>query len=108
MNRNYGNVYIGQRIRIDGNIYEECIFEECILEFGGTAEVGFINCSIVNSHWSFVGCASTTLNFMHAMYHGFGPDGQRLIEDTFAQIRRAPMLPNQEEHEQSELTKRTA
>jgi hypothetical protein len=42
------------------------------------------------------GAASRTIQFLNAIYHGMGPAGAQLVEQTFNQIRRplAANLPN--------------
>lgn len=79
-------------VRVDGNSFERCIFRNCVLEFGGTGEVRLVECEFYDSRWSFVGPAATTIQFMTGLYHGLGPEGQRLIEQTFAEIRGGPSI----------------
>ena len=88
MIRNIGNTYKNMRVRLDGNHFEQCVFRQCVLEFGASDDVGLVECAFHNCSWEFVGSAATTIKFMTGLYSGLGPEGQKLIEETFDDIRR--------------------
>ena len=77
-------------VRLDGNVYHQCRFENCTLIYGGFGPVGMTSCVFANVRWAFVDAASNTLNFMASLYRGAGEGGQRVIEETFEAIRRGP------------------
>lgn len=87
MTQHTGNLYESTTIRLDGNAFENCTFDNCTLEFGGTDKVGITGCKFNGCQWVFVEAAATTIRFMSGLYTGFGPDGQKLVEDTFNNIR---------------------
>ena len=87
LTRIYKRTYRNQKLRIDGHRFVECRFERCLLEYGAIDEVSFINCSLVDVDWSFVGSAANTINFLSSLYNGFGPKGQFVVEDLFNSIR---------------------
>lgn len=97
MIENKNNTFIGARVILDGNSFEECVFQNCVLEFGGTAPVNLVNNRIVDCQWSFVGPAAATVSFMSGVYNGLGSEGQKLVEAIFDNIRRgytnAPPVP---------------
>lgn len=87
MNRNIENHYRGERISLDGNYYQDCTFQNCVLEFGGTAEVGLVNNRIIDCQWSFVGPAANTIGFLRALNNGLGPTGHELIQQLLGSTR---------------------
>jgi hypothetical protein len=87
MIHNENNRYEGVTVRLDGNRFRNCTFQDCSLEFGGSDVVGMVGCTFTNCVWSFVGAAANTLSFLGAMYRGLGPDGGKLVERTFENIR---------------------
>lgn len=86
-------VFHKDTIQVDGNRYEECIFEECLIEYGGLGEVAFVNCRLNNVNWSFVGPAANTISFLSMLHNGFGPLGQELVNNLFNSIRRTTITP---------------
>ncbi|MBW9275969.1 MAG: hypothetical protein K1563_20015 [Candidatus Thiodiazotropha sp. (ex. Lucinisca nassula)] len=89
-----GNKFQNETVRIDGNEYQGCTFEGCVLEYAGGALPIMTNNSIGNSTFAFTDAASNTLEFMTAIYHGMGDGGKNLIDSTFQNIRsnKKPML----------------
>lgn len=81
------------RIELDGNEFIRCRFENATLVFSARAPVSMVDCVFgKNVAWTFEGSATLTLGFLHALYHGTGEGGKKLIEDTFERIRHAPVL----------------
>lgn len=76
-----------QEVRLDGNEFLGCHFENCTMVYGGGPPPTLNSCSFVNVKWSFSDAASNTVNFMTALYHGAGEGGRKLIEQTFENIR---------------------
>ena len=75
-------------MRLDGNVYQDCRFENCNLIYAGLGPVGLQRCAFLNVRWAFVDAASNTLAFMAGLYHGAGEGGRTVIEETFDGIRR--------------------
>jgi hypothetical protein len=69
-------------ISVDGNRYINCIFERCVVTYGGGVPPSFSGCSFHDSKLSFVGAAANTLLFLKAMA---APNSglQRVIHETF-------------------------
>jgi hypothetical protein len=84
---NENSVYKGVTVRLDGNHFRACTFQDCRLEFGGSDLVGMVECSFTDCVWAFVGPAANTLSFLSALYRGLGPEGAQLVERTFENIR---------------------
>lgn len=83
-----GNNFDSGRVTLDGNIFEQCHFRNCTLEFGGTGPVAMNGCEFENVKWSFVGPAGATLNFLAAMANDLGEGGRQIVEHTFMQIMK--------------------
>jgi hypothetical protein len=88
MIKNHGNLFNGVRVQLDNNEFIGCKFENCILEYSGSAPVALMDCEFTNVRWEFSGAAQATLNFLRALYHGMGDGGQVLVETTFESIRQ--------------------
>ncbi len=69
-------------ISVDGNQYRNCIFDRCVLTYGGGVPPSFADCRFRGSTLAFVGAAANTLAFLKAMdspKSGF----QRIVRETF-------------------------
>ncbi len=91
MARNSRQMFRDQTVTLDGNEYDRCTFENCILEYQGVRPVSLVGSSMNNCQWSFKGPAANAIQFMSAMYQS-GGQGAALIESTFNQIRG--LVPN--------------
>lgn len=78
----------GQRILVDGKHYEGCTFKDCIIEIGASKTFGLVDNTYDHCRFGFVGPAALTVEFMTKMYHDFGSEGKRLLEETFDNIRK--------------------
>jgi hypothetical protein len=69
-------------VEVDGNRYRNCVFEGCVMIYGGGAPPSFSGCHFRNSRLSFVGAAANTLAFLKAMD---SPSSglQRVVRETF-------------------------
>jgi hypothetical protein len=83
MIKNFGNTYVSVKVELDGNSFEGCKFEDCILEFGATAPVSLVGNRIINCRWSFVGAAGDTIAFLRAITQDSGVDGEKFILSLF-------------------------
>lgn len=73
-----------ETVQLDGNSFENCQFNNCVLEYSGGKPPSMSNCGLSGSVFSFTDQAADTVQFMKAMYHG---GFKVVIEDTFNQIR---------------------
>ena len=92
MARFEGRQFRGERLTVEGNEYINCDFADCVLVFSA-ARVDTPSAMIGNRFgpgiaWTFDGPARDTLDFLKALYHGFGDGGRERVEDIFASIRR--------------------
>jgi len=85
-----GQTFENQDILLDNGRFEDCVFRNCRLIYGGAGLVHMAGCSFDGVRWEFAGAAENTLRFMAALYQGAGEGGRQLIEDTFESIRKAP------------------
>lgn len=83
----YNATYRNEVIQVAGHHFEKCFFERCQLEYDGIEEVAFSNCTLRDVNWSFVGPAANTINFLSALYNGFGDLGKQVTEQFFESIR---------------------
>jgi hypothetical protein len=73
---------------LDGNEYKACEFHNCRLVYRGGALPGIAHCNFNKCRWDFEDAAGRTITFMRGLYHGMGPAGKQLIEETFGNIGR--------------------
>ena len=99
MIKNISNTYTGVRVSLDNQSYENCIFNNCVIEYGGSGPISLVGCSFNGCQWVFTGAAQNTLNFMQVMYHQFGEFGKNMIEATFENIKQGNMPSVQDEKE---------
>ncbi len=71
-------------VQLDGNTFESCEFNNCVLEYSGGKPPTMSNCGLSGSSFSFTDQAGDTVQFLTAMYHG---GFKEVIEQTFEQIR---------------------
>ena len=83
----------GGTIDVDGNTYEDCRFERCVLRFSGEALPTFRRCRFVNADWQFVGAAATVVAFLSQIGQDFGPSGVELLDNLFQQIKQTRIVP---------------
>ena len=76
-------------IHLDGSTFVDCRFENCDLIFSAVLPVHLDRCTFNNCRPSFIGAANLTIQMMRGVYHGWGPNGRALIDNTFAQIKAA-------------------
>jgi hypothetical protein len=93
MNRNIGNTYQNVTVKLDNNEFTDCKFFNCLMEYSGLGPASIYGCQFVDVQWVFAGPAQNTLQFMHAVYHGMGDGGRKLIEQTFENIKK-PGVPH--------------
>ncbi len=66
--------FIGKKITLDGNRFEDCIFKDCnIVYTGGPAETS--SCYFENVRWIFEGAAGTIVTVMQGLGWKILPPG---------------------------------
>ena len=75
----------GTTVQLDRMHYERCIFDECVITYGGGQPPNLVDNEFKNCSWQFVGSAQNTLQFMNGIYFGGGKD---LIENIFNEVRQ--------------------
>src|SRR6266576_999349 len=73
----------GERVELDGNSFEHCQFDKCVMLFRATSAVSFDDCSFNDVLWHFEGPASLTVQFMKAISEAAEDYGWGLIVNTF-------------------------
>ncbi len=75
-------------ISLDGGTFEHCDFDKCEMIFSGYLPVHLTHCNFGSDvKWTLAGPGSNVIAFMRAIYtHG----GEKLLENTFEQIRGNP------------------
>lgn len=81
--------FTNEQVHLDGNNFTNCYFENCNLVYSGGELPNLVRNELVQTTMSFGGSASRTIQFMRAIYHGFGETGRDLIDNTFEQIMRS-------------------
>ena len=72
---------------MDGNTYNRCTFTNCRLVYRGGTVPFLRQCSFYRCSFSWEDGARRTLDFLKGIYHGFGENGRKLVNDTFENIR---------------------
>lgn len=83
-----GKRFKNEKIRLDGNTFAQCQFENCVMEYGGGPPPRIVKCTFHGCQWSFTEAASNTVAFLQGVYHGMGDGGRQLVEQTFENIRK--------------------
>lgn len=78
-----------QRVELDNKHFVQCRFARCVLVFGATGTLSLEQNEFTDCKWELTGAAATTIQFLRALYHGAGPEGAKLVDDTFDEIRRS-------------------
>ena len=78
--------FTNEAISLDGNKYEGCTFTNCELLIGASAPFGLSNSDFNGCRWTFTGSAALTMHILAMLYQS-GPEIQKVIEQTFENIR---------------------
>jgi hypothetical protein len=93
-----GETFVDEEIPLGETRYVGCTFEGCRLVYGGEAGVQIEDCDFEDTRLELTEEAGNTLSFLQNLYHGFGEDGQAVVENLFDQIREgrieAPGYPD--------------
>lgn len=93
-----GVTYTDELIRVDGQVFIECRFERCSLEFAGEILPTFVGCTMIDVSWRFVGGAGNTIGFLQMVYHSFGEGGQEFVRTLFQFILDSALPPGTTKH----------
>ncbi len=78
--------FTNEAISLDGNTYKGCTFTDCELLIGASAPFSLANNDVTNCRWTFTGAAALTMTILASLYR-IGPEFQKLVEETFENIR---------------------
>ena len=78
--------FVGKTIRLDGDIYRDCVFRHCTMIYTASGKIGLVDCRLIGCKWRFEGAAAETIKFMQALYAQGGTAGS-MLEMTFHKIR---------------------
>jgi hypothetical protein len=67
MSKFKGKDFSGQRVKLDGNSYEDCSFNNATLTYAGGAPPELIRCDMSGASVGFTGAAESTGLFLRAM-----------------------------------------
>ena len=75
---------------MDEDEFFQCTFSRCEVVYQGGEKAYLVGCRFEDGcSFRLEGAATRTLGFLRGMYHSMGAAGQRLVENTFDEIRRA-------------------
>ena len=78
--------FTNESVSLDGNVYKGCTFTDCELLIGASAPFSLADNHVTDCHWTFTGAAALTLTILASLYR-IGPEFQKLVEETFENIR---------------------
>ncbi len=79
--------FVNQPVHLAEDHYVGCTFNACRLVYDGSAGVRIQDCNFEETRLELTEEAGNTLSFLQNIYHGFGEDGKRVVENLFDQIR---------------------
>lgn len=77
---------------LDGNVYDKCNFNRCRVIYGGGPLPVLNGCNFNDCSWQLAEGAERTMIFLRMLYHGLGPGGRQLVEETLKNLRQ-PITP---------------
>ena len=88
MAKHTGESFTDRRIDLDDNTFEDCTFNACQIYYSGGEMSRVAGCRFDGGcTFHLDGAAARTLAYLRAMYHEMGPNGTRLVEETFKDLR---------------------
>lgn len=88
------SMFMGQRIVLDGNEFVNCVFDRCVLVYGG-GPLKMIGNTLTNITWEFTDAAARTTALLSSLYRG-GDANRRFVEYLLANYgSRTPRPPLQ-------------
>lgn len=86
MARYENETFLNAQIRIDGNQFFNCRFDQCTIEYRGEQLLQLQGCHFVGCRWFFNGPAGETLRFLGALYADGDAGLKKMVEETLANI----------------------
>ncbi len=81
--------FVDQRVVLDEDEFLECTFTNCDVVYQGRQRAYLVGCAFHGRcTFRLEGAALRTPEFLKGVYHGLGPAGRRLVEETFDEVRR--------------------
>ncbi len=77
--------FVNSNVVLDGSEFIDCTFNKVSLIYRGGEPPTITGCEFAETQFIFEGCASKTIAFMTALYHG---GFQPIIEGTIQNIRK--------------------
>jgi hypothetical protein len=74
---------------LDGNAYERCAFIRCKLVYRGGPIPRLRHCTFEDCALVWDDASERTINFLRGLQEGMGVLGTKIVDDTFAYIRRS-------------------
>lgn len=90
MARHVKQVFRNAVVALDGNEFEQCVFENCTLSYEGTSPVSLTGSRVNDCQWAFTGPAANAIQLMGELYRS-GGHAALLVENTFNAIRGLPL-----------------
>ncbi len=81
-----GKEFRGQRVRLDGKVFEGCTFDRCTMVYSGTQETVIAGGSVESCQWHFEGPALNVFRFLVMVERSGGRD---LVQELFQEVRNA-------------------
>lgn len=76
-----------QTVDMDGNTYDGCKFERCVLRYSGNRSVQLNGCRFEGCTLSLDGAAANTIGYLAAIHQGLGDWGKNNVENLIKAIR---------------------
>lgn len=78
--------FTNAQVRIDGNQFLRCRFENCTIEYRGERLLQLNDCHFAGCRWFFNGPAGETLRFLGALYADGDAGLKKMVEETLANV----------------------
>lgn len=72
------NTFVGQKIQLDGHVFDHNVFQNCVLVYGG-GPLNMVGNSLVGVRWEFVDAAARTIGLIASFYQSEG-ESRRFVE----------------------------
>ncbi len=79
-----GRKFSKASIRLDNNLFYDCIFDSCVLVYRGGTPPKIVNCSFKNTLVGFAEAAANTFLLIANMYHGGFKDSVEIAFNNMA------------------------
>jgi hypothetical protein len=83
MIQNLGTTFTRTRLVVDNQRFENCTFNECVLEYDASGPCQFVTCDFNDSPFTLGGAAAQTLRFISEVYKV----SPQIVEATFDRVR---------------------